>query len=452
MRKLFLWINIVLCISAVSVFAQLDDLEETGSDVSPLKRLNLSASGNGYIMFGQLVSGHENGTKDGGLIDHRWQNFYSARLELTTQPVEWFYTTIGLEVSSDFPIIEPSVIQKEIYRPKVKANIPKAVGVFDLKFSVWSLFIEAGLMEYNFAPEIKNLGNYLYRAVAYPFWMDNKIDYTYANLMGTRIEAKFIDEQLKIGTIINSEIKRFPFYDFSLGFTASFTTANKFLDVGAGFVFDRLFSVNKKLTDCETSRNNFTDTTLTFRAKKLDTRLTLDPKQLFGNPSFMGKEDLKIYGEAGIIGLKDPQYYIEDPLMSPDLKIEPSLFNRMPLLVGFNIPTFKVLDLLSVELEYCNYPYSFNWWGSTAEPSPQPNNIEPITADDTLWRLNYKYEDNVRWTIYIKKSFSKFDIKLMFAKDHYLYYTPSLEAQPNYEQSLRTPKDWHWYLKLQYNL
>lgn len=102
------------------------------------------------------------------------------------------------------------------------------------------------------------------------------------------------------------------------------------------------------------------------------------------------------------------------------------------------------------EVEYCKNPYANNWWGGqNGEPSPEPRDV---SEEDSVWNDNYKNLDNLKWTFYVKKSFSKFDIIAMFANDHTFYETRNAENQTYTEQTLRTNKDWHWYLKLQYNL
>jgi hypothetical protein len=439
MNKKALWFFITMfCV--ISAFSQSD----SGNGPKPLERLNLSIAGNANIMFGQIVSGYEFGSMDANYMQNRWQDYYAGRIEITSRPVDWYHTSIALQVNSNFPVTIASSIQKDSYRLRFSSILPKAVGVFDLKFPGWSLQIESGLLEYNFNPEIKNFGNYLYRSLAYPFTLETKIDYPYANLMGIRTQGSFLNNQLKAEVIINSITNHVPFYDMSVGLMLSYTTLNKFIDIGGGVLFDRLISVNDSATDLKNvDKGYLIDTTLTYRSTKLDARLTLDFKQLLGNPGFFGKNDLKFYGEAGLIGVKSPHYWPDDTTITP------SMLNRVPMLFGFNLPAFKILDLLSVELEYCKSPYPFDWWGAfDGMQTPQPRFIDP--ADK--WAKIYKEDDNLKWTVYLKKSISKFDVIGIFANDHTIYETINSENQPYTEQSLRTSKDWHWYVKLQYNL
>jgi hypothetical protein len=181
-------------------------------------------------------------------------------------------------------------------------------------------------------------------------------------------------------------------------------------------------------------------------------RITLDPKALlFPDSDIFGPNDLKIYGEGAILGTTDPDYYPIDPdypSEEDDLFARPSLINRMPIMFGLNVPTFKGLDYLTFEIEFCKYPYAFDWWGEfAANPSPQPTK-----TTDERWTNIYKNRDNIKWTLYAKKSISDFDIIAIFANDHINYPTYNGEGQFNSEQSFRKNWDWHWYIKLQYNL
>ena len=55
----------------------------------------ISISGNGHIMFGQIVSGYQFKTFDANHVDWLWQNFYSGRINITSQPVDWFTAIMG---------------------------------------------------------------------------------------------------------------------------------------------------------------------------------------------------------------------------------------------------------------------------------------------------------------------------------------------------------------------
>jgi hypothetical protein len=421
------------------------ETESTNSAQNEGKKSAFTISGSGNLMFGQVVSGYAFARAGSNHMDHQWQDFYGGNIFVTTHPSDWLTTKVGLEARSAFPITSTSSIMKETFRVQYRSFLPIAEGIFKWNFeNQTSLLIESGIFPYNFNPEIKNLGNYLYRGVAYPLYLETKLDYPYYDMAGIRAEYGFLDNTLKVGAILNSVINHAPFFDFSLGFTATYTLPNKVFEIGAGICFDRLLSVDDDATNCVKSYSQAGyDTSWTLKSTKLDTRVTFDLKPLIGNPECFGAQDAKIYGECAILGFKDPKYFI-------DSTFNYSLANRMPLLVGVNLPVFKILDLLSVEFEFFKSPYMNDWWGLyDGNPSPVPF-YSP--SWDSTWKENYKTKDNFKWTVYAKKSFGKFDVIGLFANDHIFYDTYSAESQSNTEQSLRTNKNWHWYVKLQYNL
>jgi hypothetical protein len=433
----------IIPIIAVLIFANFIWAQEADEETPEKQPEKISISGNGNIMFGQVVSGYAFGHTKENYVAHRWQDFYSGRINITSRPNDWLTAVICPEVGSAFPLTATSGIMKETYKLQYRALLQRAEAMFNWQFNTLSLSGEVGLMEFTFNPEVKDLGNYLFRASAYPFYMKTKLDYPYSNLMGFRGDIGLMDNQLKLGVLISSITYQAPFYDISLGLLASYNTPNKLFDAGLGICFDRALSVDNDATDAtELKRQGqITDSSLTLRSTKIDVRACLDLKKFLGDPDFFGPNDAKIYGEAALVGMKDPDYFPADSIITP------SLMNRLPIMVGFNIPTFKILDLFSFEVEYCKYPYSYDWWGNLGQPSPVP-----YQTFDSTWQENYREKDNLKWTIYLKKSISHFDIIAFIANDHMLYDTYNAENQPNTEQSLRTNKDWHWYIKLQYNL
>lgn len=420
--------------------------------LSENNKSKLSIGGNGHIMFGQIVSGHTHGKMEANPTEKSWQNFYAGRIDAISEPTDWFKAIVSLEIASAWPVVRESNIMKEIFVTQFKPNLPQAVGIFDFDLDVLSLMIEAGIMEYAFNTEVKNLGNYMFRTKAYPLVINTDLDYIYSNLMGARVEVGFLEDHLKVGTIFNSNINQPPFFDWNLAFYASYKMPNNLIDVGAGVNFDHLIAIDDEITDAK----NLKDTTksdLTFRATKIDARVTFDPKAFFPNVSIFGPNDLKVYAEAAILGLEDPDYFPIDTTISwEDTTFpRPSLLHRIPILIGFNIPTFKGLDVFSIEFEYLNYPYANDWWGGEPSFSPVPSYPNSGREKDR-WAEIYKNRDNLKWTLYAKKSISNFDIIALFGSDHIRYSTHSAESQFYTEQSLRAKWDWHWYVKLQYNL
>ncbi len=429
--------------------AQESDSAAAGSEENTAKKTGVIISGSGNLMFGQIVGGHTFAQGNSNYIEHRWLDFYGGNIIACARPAAWLTTKIGVDARSAFPVTSTNSIMKETYRISYRSFLPVAEGILHWNFKdkalpISSLVIESGIFPYTFSPDIKNFGNYLYRGGAYPLYLETKLDYPYYDMLGIRTEAGVLDNSLKIGAIVNGIINHAPFFDMSLALTASYASPHNVIDFGVGLCFDRIWSVNDYMTDCEAikSNNPSFDSSWTLRSTKLDSRMTFDAKPLMGSPDFFGKQDAKVYGELAILGLSDPNYF-------HDSTFTPSLLHRMPILIGVNLPAFKILDLVSFEMEFFNSPYTNDWWGNDLQsPSPVPYDLSQM---DSTWKENYKTKDNFKWTVYLKKSIGNYDIIGLFANDHMFYDTYSAESQPNTEQSLRSPKDWHWYIKLQYN-
>lgn len=441
MKKYFLLMFLLLGMtSSNQLYAEINLTDDDGE-----KKFQIG--GNGSIMFGQLANGYKYGDN---LAEKHWQYFYSGRVDMTSTPTEWFKTKLSLEITSGWPVEFESNIMKSLMTEAFKPNLPQAVGIFNFDFDFMTLMIESGMMEYAFNNQVKNLGNYLYRSQAYPFYLTTELDYIYSNLVGFRFETGFLEDNLKVGAMMNSTISKPPFFDINLGLFASYTMPNKLFDFGFGIVFDRLIAMDPEETDFEGRKNILVDSTIGLRATKLDLRVTLDPKVFFPDLDIFGENDLIIYGEAAILGTKDPDYYPIDPEYpseDDDLYPRPNLIHRMPIMFGLNIPTFKVLDYLTFEIEFCKYPYPFDWAG-TGGLVISPNTVMPTGEKIEL----YRNRDNIKWSLYAKKSISNFDFITIFANDHKTYISHNAESASYTEQSLRRNWDWHWYVKLQYNL
>jgi len=246
-----------------------------------------------------------------------------------------------------------------------------------------------------------------------------------------------------VDAFFTSEQNFVPWFDWSPGVTVSYSP-NKIVDVGAGVTFPHLVQAFGGWLPDKVGK--------AWQSTIVDSKVIFDPKPLLGEFSKMlGDEDAKIYGEVGIIGLKDSAEYnytdYNDSGKTNYLTIpKNSLLHRMPMLLGVNIPTFKFLDYLSVELEWWKSPYANEWLGDYQNQNPVSQSVA-----DSAQRYNYIYGDNFKWAVSAKKSFGKFEIKAMAGNDHVIYPIYLVEKQYT-EQTLKKGTDWQWYLELRYNL
>jgi hypothetical protein len=157
------------------------------------------------------------------------------------------------------------------------------------------------------------------------------------------------------------------------------------------------------------------------------------------NLESLGENDLKLYFETALLGTKNYPVFYE------------KASNRMPIMAGVNLPTFKFLDILAFQVEY----YNNNFINSTYSIG-QANRAVPYIPDGSIdffskdKFLDVAEEDNYSWTLLATKSiYRAFSISGQVSRDHMRtvgtnwYYGSRFE--PN--EVMRTSKDWYWMLQ-----
>ena len=318
-----------------------------------------------------------------------------------------------------------------------------------------SLQIEAGYFPYKYNPDVRDLGEYLFRSFCYPPALLNTFDRPYADLLGLRIGNSFA---FPVGIfhhdfLITSETKYYPLKDFSLSYLADFSLSH-ILSVGVGGSLYRVFPVFLNDTAyTKTPVNSWSDTTInpsndttintgyyTYSGTKLMARLSFDIKGIFPM-DFLGEEDLKVYGEMAILGLKNYPGYYDD------------LSQRIPVMLGFNVPVFGLLnlflpgftkdDFLKVEFEY--------------QGTRIPNGISQTfylpycpLPDELLKNPSDNPRSMLKWSLYANKRIgTHLSIIGQVANDHLMpdNYTTQNEFQPLTDVTLRA-NDWWWVVKM----
>ena len=242
-----------------------------------------------------------------------------------------------------------------------------------------------------------------------------------------------------------------PYYDASLSYIAD-CDIGKFLNVGAGVEFAHLFSVCDSLTSPKNIRTQY-DTTpsyYTFRGTKFMAKICFDPKP-FIPLNIFGKEDLKIYAEAALLGRES--YPRNDSIrfgVSTYNNIwgYDTLKNKIPIMFGINIPTFKTLDVLSFEAEWYGCPYPNNYATVLGK-----GNIQSLPLPDYYGRADQRYviDDNWKWSFYAKKMFfnDHLGFVLQIARDHMRVESLLDEAKfYDLEEALGLKSHWWWMSKI----
>jgi hypothetical protein len=309
-----------------------------------------------------------------------------------------------------------------------------------------------GYFPFKYNDDARNLGEYLFRSTAYPQTLTTEFDFNYARLLGLYASGLFFN-QLKCDVLATTNTEYMAVHDLNLSVLGSWKYEKAF-EIGAGVMFGSIVSADQNATSPkdpssqyvpyqDTSKVAYSPDSLaiyskyyTFAGTKLMARLSFDPKSLF-NSRLFGEQDLKIYGEAAFLGVKNyPQAY-----NSPVWYMSP--LERIPVMLGFNFPAFKILDELSLEGEWWGNRYPNSKEGIVFDGLPIPFAAGTKSIDSTLYK-----KDNLKWSIYGCRTFANhYWVKFLFASDHMRTFAMDWNRQ-NWEEALRGPDNWYYELKV----
>ncbi len=391
-----------------------------------------------------------------------------------------------------------------------------------------------GNFAYNYNPDVKNLGLYLLRGPVYPGFLlsgfkDFRADTTKGSVMGLHVHHAMGNFQHDL--IIANERDLPPTFDWSLAYVAKYQ-AFEVLEIGGGVNFYRLLPNKNGLTNPSSrfysqdaainalpydatgrryedkpfpiydslgayirtdtvrvyhSVNELSyievspawDTTrYSLQGTKLMAMFDLDCKKALGI-SGLGPNDLRLYGEAAVLGVKNYGTVYHD------------IRQRIPVTFGFNIPTFGLLDYLSLEVEWYGAKYrnslgkigNFNSLTSqpgffptpvtTGNPIPSPIPLSYqdyygipldtlgrlITGSDTLQIKGTALDvenlsaDNWKWSLYLEKTLhNHISFTAQVANDHFRPRPAAvaLIEQGGMAEAFSSPKDWYFMFRVGY--
>ena len=399
----------------------------------------IQLSGFGYYMFGDIVKGSY-GDDIQNTFENQWVNTSLIHVDFTSDATSWLTTKLAYEMYADFPLKSANAMDKGSYFRTYTSYLASAEGImhWDFKNSIFnSLVVESGLFPYTFNSQVKNLGNYMYRSTIHPLSVQTKVDYPWADLLGVRAEGGLLDNKLKLNAFLTSEFIYVPFFDMTPAVSVEYAPS-KIIDVGAAVALHHAIQLDDALLADSIGKR--------WQGTKVSAKAIFDPKPLFGGLSFLGEDDCKIYTETAILGFVDSLEVDTAELNSNGLFPEPNILQRMPILFGVNLPTWKLLDCFAVELEYFKSPYINDWFGLFDMQSQFAR--PPMTTKD--WD-NYINKDNFKWSVYLKRAVGKFELRSIIANDHTIYRVVNQQLG-NFEQTMKKSKDWHWLVQLRYNL
>jgi hypothetical protein len=299
----------------------------------------------------------------------------------------------------------------------------------------YEIFAEFGYFPVKYNQNSRNLGEYLFRSGTYYPYLNSGFEMAdKEKLVG--IHGKFtkhFGEKSNFSTDLyfTNDMRDYLVHDFSLSYLLAANLGQVF-QVSAGAMHAHLVTVDKRKTTpfydkllfngtadkmydvCLPDYPNEGDTLkYTFRGTKLMGRFCFDPKPLFGGEDgILGNEDLKIYCESAILGVKNYAVWYENRL------------ERMPIMAGFNVPTFKLHDVLAIELEHNPSPYTNTAERVWRDRSPLP--YVPGQAgynlnDDIRWpdgKPDPITSDDFKWSVYASKKIGRIRFSGQIASDH----------------------------------
>ena len=170
---------------------------------------------------------------------------------------------------------------------------------------------------------------------------------------------------------------------------------------------------------------------------------SLDLKKIIPADIF-GPNDLRLYVETALLGVKDYPIFYEK-------KSE-----RIPIMVGFNFPGFRFIDLIAVQAEIYKSPWinSYEETGESNEATPYiPGGADPIYSG-----ANYKDitgKDDIYWSVLVRKQLvTGLTATAQVARDHIRSVSEASWAGPGTDPNeiFYSNKNWYWMLQFSFGI
>lgn len=374
--------------------------------------------------------------------------------------------------------------------------------------------VAVGFFPIKYNPDSKNLGEYLYRSGTYPgvvytggWSFLNSAAYL---AQGARFHLPTFSGKLTHDFTLTMERDMEPIYDFSPGYSFAWKPVSHF-ELGAGLVWAHGLSIrpdsvltpksyknaydtrtgkpllyNDVITG-ETGKTHYhtgdtaivdsTDPRLgtempgrpgknyvslqqngvpgqfldyyTYKGFKTMARASLDLGGVFGMENSIGEGAFKLYFEWAWLGIQDQPYFYDKPL------------ERMPIMLGMNIPTFRALDVLGLEIEYRQSRYPNTFRSGFYEQLPLPwDAITDISAYDendpgySQRESDFK-KDDFKWSVYAKRTLGKgLAVHAQAASDHIRFVTTEGggKFRPTFAPTTRESGQWYYVLRLEFGI
>ncbi|MBD3392223.1 MAG: hypothetical protein GF418_09165 [Chitinivibrionales bacterium] len=202
--------------------------------------------------------------------------------------------------------------------------------------------VTGGFFGFNTSPDAQVFGGYLYRSGCYPGYVFS--GGATAGLAGLRVRTDVLSP-FSLNALATLELE-YPYFDLTLGLVPAVDIGG-FLETAGGVVAYRVAPADRGLTHPKRSSyiNEKGDREYyTLAGTKLMARFTFDTRKAFGIQA-LGEQDLKLYAEAGLLGVKNYRAIEVASGQTGEIKTVgyEKRLDRMPVMAGFNWPTHPLL-------------------------------------------------------------------------------------------------------------
>jgi len=402
----------------------------------------LALQGNGHFWFGQVNRG--TGIKDEANVKNIWTEHAYASLLFDVLYKDRFQIVAGIEAETKFSWkVQDELPETKMARPEV--YMLESYGKYMLGFEKNKLDFTAGLFKFKYNPDVRNLGEFLFRSATYPAYLKTDFDDISAKLLGFKISHD-LNGCFTQDLLFTSETVFYPAMDWSLAYLFNYDLLSKgFFNIGAGVSFAHLISVyDRGLVTTPKAEDNIYvkdgDTSYySFKGNKLMLKTSIDPLAFVRPSTLFGKNDLKVYAEALIVGLNS---YPDSTFKKRYTPSYSDLWEKTIITFGVNLPTFTILDVLSLEFEYWGSEY-YNDYRDIYIYAPRP--LAPGLNDDIR-------ESKWKWSLYMKRSFldGHMAITAQCARDHMRLFNV-VYNKANHREMLVQAGDWWWVTMISFN-
>jgi hypothetical protein len=359
-----------------------------------------------------------------------------------------------------------------------------------------------GMFPYKYNADASNLGEYLFRTGPYPTYIMTgnyvMINNASASLQG--LKSRYNAGNLSLDVFLTTETVMPPLYDLSLAAMAKYGIAGGLIDVGLGVNFKRIVPVRPSRTTRETQENayfkgpdgeHYSGNITYYRNRKefyernpgstadsnaalatfdsvsawtgggafqpnyryysqsgiiLGGTLALDLKKLLPETGNFGPNDLRLYTEVALLGVKNyPVFYQKAR-------------ERMPIMVGINLPGFRRIDLISVQYEYFPSPHLNSFYESVSTNAATP---QVVPGADRVYSENGYADalsrDNHSWPVLVKKTLTRgLYVSAQAARDHTRMVSDATWAgpflDPNEVFYTTDKNNWYWMIQFSFGI